>query len=436
MSEFSVDTTWKTGKRVQSELDATMCALQITVNERNVTQFRADSEPGGDCVELPSYFLAEWIAENWWAILWEPRKNEDGSEDDGDFLSRHSTLVAQHGFHLPQINFVSNGPKIHIRAFSRTVPFSDVKFPNSGEASVERSVVERVFKSFVAATVKQLEDAHVTGTMLQKYWSAIGQTDPEAESYCQMIGALGLSPYSVTPDIDRILDQMCDKLGEAYTLDLCLVARPEEFKRTAHAAKLAIAALQSSPDTNIAPLVAVPAPKDNHSTPAWYRGKRAAASLRASLSISETDPHAADRLFEAVGIDPSKRASIGDNDLQPEGAAIVGAMRRDETVAKISCIQRFEEQRRFTAARGLFSAWTSGAQTGHLLTQAVTRHQQASRAFAAELLAPIEYIRGWSPHNQRRITIDDVTEIAQNLKVGADVVFKQAMNNGYEVHRI
>src|SRR5262245_53839972 len=39
----------------------------------------------------PVYFLAEWIAENWWPLLWEPRKSEE-VPDDAAFLARHSNI--------------------------------------------------------------------------------------------------------------------------------------------------------------------------------------------------------------------------------------------------------------------------------------------------------------------------------------------------------
>ena len=68
---------------------------------------------------IPVYFLAEWIAENWWPLLWEPRKSEE-VPDDAAFLARHSKLAAQHGFVLPRVIFVPTGRTIDISATGRT----------------------------------------------------------------------------------------------------------------------------------------------------------------------------------------------------------------------------------------------------------------------------------------------------------------------------
>jgi hypothetical protein len=431
MNDFRVHTKWLRAK-ARNALEATMCELKIELNNKNVTFYRSDEDGSSDHLELPIYYLAEWFAENWWSILWEPRKSEDsGQQDDGEFMSRHSLLAAQHGFHLPEIIIVSNGPCINITAIARNAPFADVRFVNRAQAFLTRTSVESTIREFVGGAVERLEAANVQNTPLQISWHAVTETDPGTFPYCEMLGALGLSPYDDNSEVDRILDRMCDLLGEAYTRDLCMVAKPEDFEATARAAQIAVSALSSSADADISVIASLPPPRDNFATKAWYRGKRAAVTLRDRLSISDRDMMGADKLFDIVQFDPAIRASIGDSDFQPEGAAIVGAVHRDGNAAKISCIQKTREQRRFTASRAIFSAWTGKARGGHLLTQAVTRHQQASRAFAAELLAPMSYISQW--RKGRSITYDDVTEISQNLKVGADVVYKQALNNGLAV---
>jgi hypothetical protein len=54
----------------------------------------------------------------------------------------------------------------------------------------------------------------------------------------------------------------------------------------------------------------------------------------------------------------------------------------------------------------------------------VTRDQQANRAFAAELTAPVSFHR---KHARRsKLTQDQVFDLAAELEIGADVVSKQA----------
>ncbi len=102
---------------------------------------------------------------------------------------------------------------------------------------------------------------------------------------------------------------------------------------------------------------------------------------------------------------------------------------------KVGLLQATETKRRFAGARAIFSAWAAETpREGRLLTSAVTRDQQANRAFAAELTAPLSLIRSKAP--KRRLTQNAVYDLATDLKIGLDVVYKQALNNGIEVSPI
>jgi hypothetical protein len=65
------------------------------------------------------------------------------------------------------------------------------------------------------------------------------------------------------------------------------------------------------------------------------------------------------------------------------------------------------------------------------LTSAVTRDQQASRAFAAELTAPFAFLRAKAKHS--KLKQDQVIDLSAELDIGSDVVSKQALNNGLQV---
>jgi hypothetical protein len=199
---------------VSDEIGVTLSALSVFLDEVNITAFSAESEASSDHLELPTYYLAEWIAENWWAILWEPRKSEDSGPDSGDFLTRHSLLSAEHGFLLPQLMIVSNGRYINLSAQARRVQNSDVHFYNRAVALIDRPQVEDVLSKFVAGTTERLSLAGIRDTHLQACWDAIQSTKDEQRSYCEMLGALGLSPYAPADEIDAILEKMVNRLGE------------------------------------------------------------------------------------------------------------------------------------------------------------------------------------------------------------------------------
>jgi hypothetical protein len=88
-------------------------------------------------------------------------------------------------------------------------------------------------------------------------------------------------------------------------------------------------------------------------------------------------------------------------------------------------------QRRFAASRATFIGSVSNHQTSRLITNARIRDQQASRAFAAELLAPWDYIR--SRAGGSAISGYRVEEISSELEVSSAVVRWQAKDNKVRV---
>jgi hypothetical protein len=65
------------------------------------------------------------------------------------------------------------------------------------------------------------------------------------------------------------------------------------------------------------------------------------------------------------------------------------------------------------------------------MTNAVTRDQQASRQFAAEILVPQEYLKRSA--RDGRIGYDHLRDVAAQRRATPDVAFKQAYNAGLEV---
>jgi hypothetical protein len=431
MSKFSITCSWLPS-RGESELDRTLSKIFMTVGSRVVTEYKSEHWPKSEHLEIPAYYLAEWIAENWWPLLWEPRKNEDVG-DDQDFLDRHCILAAQHGFALPKVLVVPHGRSINVSARARDVPLAgDVRFLHGETVILPREDIESELKKFVQKVVSRL-DQHVSGTVLQDLWELVEGTTPEERQFCQLMGALGLSPYVSNPTIEKTLEFALEKFGERLVMDLCLASTPEDFHSAARIAEAAYSAITSTPDSDLSPLSKIQPPPDSISLPAWRRGVNAAERLRQKLQISDTDPSGSDQLFELVRVDPKHKPTAGAN-AGENASMVVGVVKRDDQTARIALVQETERQRRFAAARGIYAAWASEQrQESRFLTPSVTRDQQTNRAFAAEIMAPYAYVR--SQANRGRIPQDRIFDLASVLNIGSDVVWKQAQNNGLQVVR-
>jgi len=423
MTAFRLNRSWL-ARKGSSELEATFCQLSIAVDDKNVCEFTDDAGASHDQLEIPAYFLAEWMAENWWPLLWEPRKSEDAPEEP-QFVARHSILAAQHGFALPRVQFVPTGRSVHVTAKPRISPLAEVRFRKAAAASPPREEVEREFRRFVEATVQRLDNAHISGTGLQEAWALVSEINENESQFCRYAGALGLMPDEVSDQTAASLEKLLPILGDRLLMDLCLVGSAGNFDAMAQIAEKAHTDLSTVPIADITALDGVPVPADNFNVDAWHRGKRAAAQIRNKFGISETDPHGAARIFERLNINPAAGSNIGGE------SPVSGVVSREGKAARLVLLQPVQVHRRFAAARGVFAAWTSDGNESRFLTSAVTRDQQANRAFAAELTTPIAFLRKNAKRSKLRQ--DQVFDLAAELEIGADVVSKQALNNGLQV---
>jgi hypothetical protein len=57
-------------------LDASEGRLSIGIQDVSVTAFKSDKGDTGTELSIPLYNVAEWIAANWWSLLFEPRKTD------------------------------------------------------------------------------------------------------------------------------------------------------------------------------------------------------------------------------------------------------------------------------------------------------------------------------------------------------------------------
>jgi hypothetical protein len=426
--EFEIKYSWLSTKG-DSEVDRSFCRLQIILGGKNVTQYSAEHEVGGEHLEIPSYFLAEWVAENWWALLWEPRKSEDVG-DDADFLARHSFLTAQHGFALPRILVVPAGRSINVTALPRDVQFADVRFRNFSNVWLPRERVEAELAHFVNNVAVRLLEGRLSGTALHEAWQLITETSKDEALFCRFIGALGLSPYASNDEIEVTLDRALSTLGEELTMDLCLVSTPDNLAEATRAAEVANESSADVSEMSLEPLAKISPPAENYSMPAWRRGEEAAKRVRMALGVKDNDPRGAEVLFEKLKIDLSRRIEAP-GQFGSIATPISGLVTKEGESARIALLQQMQPQRRFSAARAAYAAWTSVPKISRLITQAVTRDQQASRSFAAEITAPIAYLR--SASRGGRLSHQQMFELAANLNIGLDVAKKHAQNKGLQI---
>ena len=401
-------------------VDETYCRLLIGLNGVAVTKYRNEKGESGERIVGPAYFLAEWLATNWWSIFHEPEKS-DGSTDRGDYPSRHWIGAARNGFALPDLWMIPAGDEIAVFANAVKLNSARLAFETEVDARMPLGDAKATAGRFVASVVDHLKSSALRDTELQESWRLVTSTGPDEQLFCELIGALGLSPYEEHEKIEAALDASMDELDPRMVRDLCEAATPETFVGLTGLVREAFAALRESPALDFTDLGE--RPQASTSVP-WKWGKGAADNLRKKLGIRGSDPAGGDALLRIIGLDPNLASSIAQNDDEQ----IEGAVRRENSNVRMALVKKPNlTGRRFAATRAAFLGWGAGAQEARLMTGARTPEQQASRAFAAEILAPIDYIRnaaGRGPISRGRIK-----SIADDLSVDPRVVQHQAENH-------
>jgi hypothetical protein len=121
--------------------------------------------------------------------------------------------------------------------------------------------------------------------------------------------------------------------------------------------------------------------------PGWRNGYEAAELLRQRLKLPLDPRQALRQLFEdAETADGNMSSEIPSN-------AIEGVVRREGSDIRANVPARSMRQKRFRTCRATYLGWRASNGTDVAVTPAETWRQQASRAFAAELLAPSKLIQ-------------------------------------------
>jgi hypothetical protein len=425
MTTFSIKQQW-INTDTEGFASATHARIQIHVGKRNITENRAIGGKRETSMEMPTYYLAEWIAENWWVLLYEPRK--DDTADDTHYYARHSLVSAQGGFPLPNLTIVPLGRGIHLNCSPRISPFTKVKFVNEAFADVPLEQMEAQLSTFVGETVKRLAARQRLDTPLAQLWSAHQSLMPDERMLCALLGALGIAPGDASDEVVAATELMLTTLGQRPTRDFCLAATPGDMEASQPYLDAVARTLQKAPEAALDPLLKVDLPDENYGAPSWRRGRTAADRVRSFLKVGVQNANAADILFEKMSVDPAIHTTI--NGAPP----FAGAVSRSDGRANIALLQADLAARRFSAARAAYLAWASEPHSQRLVTNAVTRDQQASRSFAAEMLIPQAYLLGLAG-TKKTLHVEQLHEAARARKVMPDVAFKQATNAGIRIER-
>jgi len=384
--------------------------------------------------------LAEWVVENWWFLLFEPvrvAKYRGGRSLDRNvklrqWAQRHNLMAAREGGALPDLTFFRDECDIVACWFpdpdqeDRNRPTRFIS--GAGETRLDPRDLEHPLHQLVETVLERLDTANDEDTRrLRDNWQALCSSRTEEADLCGWAASLGLDPY----DPDQLDDQFSELL-EHEVAGLPGTWRTDLLKASAGQFLQADLQWLKNASDRLNPLFnesasihSPPGLTERKSTAPYQFGYDRARWLRASMDIPvDPIPDLAKVLHERFGW-PSDPQIILEGSAAPSLNALVG--RDSHGHPRVVEKPGRPDSRQYSLARALYFVPDAEACISpRLITRSFTWDQQASRAFAAELLAPAEALRRLV---DERNTDESIADIAQVFNVSSWVIEHQLENH-------
>ncbi len=407
------------------EIRATWARFSLSVNGHPVTRV-LDGRSGcfRDHILVPLYPVTEWIVRNWWSLLHEPEVTADSG-----YESRHDLRFGREGYAIPALSIKSQGGGQVLLQW-RAVDYGNVSFPSSGQATVSHEAFVQTLERWVEQVIGRLEACNIRNTLLQEEWVAIQQAAAEERAFCIAAAQTGLNPYTATVEqADSIVD-VAHRLPEVWHEDFFSALSVDDLRSGAHYVlslreRLRAEPLDLNTLTDLRDAIRGVAATASVSSP-WEAGYQAAVALRQMTGIGNDPLRDDDAIASALGLEslPVVLAARPPLNYWFDALAEIPEPGRGGLVLAA----RSEKPRRFTFCRGVLELLLGGNSASALVTAARTPRQKRNRAFAAELLAPADWLRqkDWG----RIIEDESIEEAADELGVYSEVVRRQLVNHG------
>lgn len=279
--------------------------------------------------------------------------------------------------------------------------------------------VESALTDFVNEVLSRADRTSDERTVhLRENWRAIQEADDGESAFCRAAGRLGLNPYDLDSEMADLLEGPLGEEGNSLAQDVLEAVFPDELEQSwAWVEQIGDRYDLRRKGMRVGSgLVAGETPAQT--------GYRLAREIRQRGSVADDEPiDDVSVLTRAYGLAPL-RIINQDHVPSPSIRSTVGWTGDSEPVLAGPEPAR-SESARFLHARGLFHALFGCGSGPRLTTNAYSWDQKASRAFAAEVLAPRGYFVSAFGASAGA---DDIARSADRFGVSEWVVRRQLEN--------
>ncbi len=384
--------------------------------------------------------VAEWVVENWWSLLNESLRVDRFrgarllAKHDAfrPWVQRHSLLAARSGFALPDLSVYRDGSRVVVRCLpdpSESESPYPVRFVRDVELRLRCAEVEAGLQGLVEAVIDRVRELAPSEPGTQELianWEALRESSRTEPGLCAAAAAIGLDPYDeeeLTGELVDVLEGAFDSLVPSLRWDLAESTTRETLPIDLAWVLEAGSELGAPRGQAIAP-----GPPDEAGAISAHRaGYERARTLIARVGLPPVDD--LEGFVQArCGWSASAEPPPPRDGVPARINALIGPDASGRPRLVPSAASSPPESVRFLLARALFFAPTAEAPPPHrLLTRASAWSQRASRAFAAELLAPAAEL---ARRVSGKVAYEEAAELAREFRVSAMVIEHQLENHG------
>ncbi len=435
LSAVRFDVAWvPTAQARGAEIAYTAAQLRLHVGPHNLTANQnVWSDAVHDAVLVSAYPLALWLAASWWRLHWEPLL-APGMHVTLQWRSAHEMEAAGYGFVWPHVLWASDGEAMQIWAVAARTQDRKRKAvryltKTGGPVSVPLTDFTQGVDDFLAATVWRLKvRTRLYGDCaLRKLWDDLrgDRKDPRRAQWRRCEAELGFA-LGLCPDglMEKAL-ALKGVMGPAVS---------ELLPAYGKAAGLAFVPLEAlSGMSGIAGRLVDPRALGARTAPqgaSWAQAALIAREVRAAIGIAG-GPLEDKVLYDLLGVTketarhttlgPTARAAVAIPGIRDEYRILI--REGDRPTRRLEWARLFADFLLPEEARG---SWL-------VSTDLMTWRQKYQRALAAELLCPIEALKGYLNGNSSATGVDLA---ARDFGVPIDIVEAVLSYNGIVSSRV
>ena len=414
------------------ELASTWASLAVRVNQSILTRVVDHSDQRvRECVRVPLYPLAEWLATNWWCLLHESEDRTGGA--DHSFRERHALGSSREGYRFPDFHVVSFDTRTRVAWKHDRLRWSSLEFlDREGYEWIDKDQFRHSCRDLIESVVTRLSSRGVVGTLLQEEWRAIQEADEDEQRFCQTAAALGWDPYAVDHDTEADVLRIEQVLSGAVFEEALPILNTGrlDIELAAIERVLKVGKAKSIPFARVAEIRNYVVNGVNDESPGrpWAVGYSLARRLRSCLDLDGTPLPSWRNLGQALGEPRIEERGVARSTAFNAADLLEGVVTSDRDGLPGFVIRPGGNRScRFRFCRGLAELLLS-PRSDTLVTSGRSCRQRRGRASAAEFLAPSTGLAARLPRGV--LHEEGAEDLASEFGVSPWVIERQVENHG------